>query len=152
MAFWLLKTEPGEYSYNDLEQSGSDVWDGVKNFAARRNIKSMLPGDQAFIYHTGKEKSIVGVAEIASVPYPDPEAEKMYVVEVTPGYRLQREVSLSEIKKNPYFSGWELVRLPRLSVMPVTSGQWAEVHRMAAENQHKQTDTHALLREDFHQC
>lgn len=133
MAYWLMKTEPGEYSYGNLEQSGRDVWDGVKNFVARKNIKHMTPRDQAFIYHTGKEKSIVGVAEIFSPPYPDPRDGSLYVVEVTPRYRLKRPVSLAEIKKDPEFSGWELVRLPRLSVMPVSPEHWSKIHDMAAK-------------------
>lgn len=134
MAYWLLKTEPGEYSYFDLENSGCDVWDGVRNFTAQRNIRKMLPKDLAFVYHTGKERAIVGVAEIVSTPYPDPGEEKFSAVDVSPQYRLGRSVSLSEIKKDPYFAAWELVRLPRLSVMPVTEEQWEKVHHMAADS------------------
>ncbi|MFZ5643800.1 MAG: EVE domain-containing protein [Bacillota bacterium] len=133
MAFWLLKTEPEEYSYFDLEQSRGDTWEGVKNFAAQRNLKNMQPGDLAFIYHTGREKSITGVAEIVTPPYPDPENNKLYVVEVAPRYRLNLPVSLHEIKQDPGFSGWELVRLPRLSVMPVSEEHWLSVHKMAGE-------------------
>ena len=132
MAYWLLKTEPTDFSYSDLERHGRDLWDGVKNFAAQKNIKGMRPGDLAFIYHTGKEKSIAGVAEIVSPPYPDPGGEKLLVVDVSPRYRLGRAVTLSEIKKDPFFSGWELVRLPRLSVMPVTGAHWEAVHRLAS--------------------
>ena len=126
-----MKTEPGEYSYSDLEQAGRDVWDGVKNYAALKNIKNMQPGDLAFIYHTGKEKSVVGVARVAFKPYPDPRQEGLYLVDLTAGYRLNRPVSLAEIKSDAAFSNWELVRLPRLSVMPVPAEFWARVHHMS---------------------
>lgn len=131
VAYWLMKTEPGEYSYSDLEKAGRDVWDGVKNYAALKNIKNMRPGDLAFIYHTGKEKSVTGVARIASMPYPDPQQEGLYLVDLTAGYRLNRRVSLAEIKGDPVFSNWELVRLPRLSVMPVPGEHWVRIHHMA---------------------
>jgi len=131
IAYWLMKTEPGEYSYSDLEQAGRDVWDGVKNFAALKNIKNMRPGDLVFIYHTGKEKSVTGVALVASGPYPDPEQEGLYLVDLSAGYRLNRPVSLARIKSDPAFANWELVRLPRLSVMPVPAELWVKVHHMA---------------------
>jgi predicted RNA-binding protein with PUA-like domain len=126
-----MKTEPGEYSYFDLEKAGQDVWDGVRNFAAIKNIKNMRPGDLVFIYHTGKEKSVTGVARVSSEPYPDPRQEGLYLIDLTAGYRLTRPVSLAQIKHDPVFSNWELVRLPRLSVMPVPADFWAKVHHMA---------------------
>jgi predicted RNA-binding protein with PUA-like domain len=135
VAYWLMKTEPGEYSYFDLEQAGRDTWDGVKNFTALKNIKNMQPGDLAFIYHTGREKSIAGVARVVSEPYPDPApapAQKgLFLVDLAAGYRLNRPVSLAAIKQDPAFSSWELVRLPRLSVMPVPAGFWSRIHLMA---------------------
>ena len=131
MAYWLMKTEPLEYGYHHLEQAGRDVWDGVKNFAALKNLKSMRSGDLAFVYHTGKEKSMVGVAEIISQPYPDPKDNHLYLVDLRPLYCLHRPVSLAEIKQDPAFSGWELVRLPRLSVMPVLPEHWSRIHALA---------------------
>lgn len=131
MAFWLLKTEPGEYSFQNLLQQGPDVWDGVKSPAAQKNIKSMQPKDLAFIYHTGKERSLTGVAEIITRPYPDPKGTGLYVIDLAPVYRLKRPVSLAEIKQDHFFSGWELVRLPRLSVIPVPPEFWDKIHRMA---------------------
>lgn len=131
MNYWLMKTEPSEYGYHHLEQAGQDVWDGVKNFTALKYLRSMRPGDMAFIYHTGKEKSIIGVAGIVSQPEPDPAGKGLYTVSVAPGYRLGRPVSLAEIKRDPLFAQWELVRLPRLSVMPVSPGHWARIHQMA---------------------
>lgn len=136
-----MKTEPDEYSYSDLEQAGRDVWDGVKNYAALKNIKNMQPGDLAFIYHTGKEKSVAGVALVASGPYPDPRQEGLYLVDLSAGYRLNRPVSLAEIKSNPACANWELVRLPRLSVMPVPAEFWARVHHMSDTPQY-----HAVLK------
>lgn len=135
MSYWLLKTEPGEYGYHDLEKSGRDTWDGVKNFAALKNMKAMRPGDLAFIYHTGGEKSIAGVAEVVSLPYPDPAHKGLYLIDVEPRYRIGRPVTLSEIKKDPSFARWELVRLSRLSVMPVAPDHWSKVHSMAGQTE-----------------
>lgn len=131
MAYWLMKTEPGEYSYFDLEQAGRDVWDGVKNFAALKNIRSMKPGDLAFIYHTGKEKTIAGVASVASEPYPDQQQKGLYLIDLVADYRLNQPVTLAQIKQDPVFSNWELVRQPRLSVMPVPAQFWSKIHLMA---------------------
>lgn len=130
MAYWLLKTEPEEYSYADLEQRGRDAWDGVKNPTAQRHLRSMQPGDLAFVYHTGKERAVVGIARVVSAPYPDPAApEKRVLVDLSPVERLGRPVTLAEIKADPAFLGWELVRLSRLSVMPVPEPLW---HRILA--------------------
>lgn len=129
MALWLLKTEPEEYSFSDLEQAGRDVWDGVKNPTALRNLRAMAPGDLAFIYHTGQERAVVGVAEVVSYPYPDPRADdpRYVVVDVRARERLPRPVTLAEIKRDPAFAGWELVRLPRLSVLPVSEAHWQRI-------------------------
>ncbi|QJW45805.1 EVE domain-containing protein [bacterium BFN5] len=135
MAYWLAKTEPESYSYEDLERLGRDPWNGVKNFTALKHISNMRPGDLVFIYHTGKEKAIVGVAEVVSQPYPDPtETDKRFIAtDVEPRYRLDRPISLKEIKQNPVFDEWELVRQSRLSVMPVTAEHWSLVHSLAKE-------------------
>ena len=135
MAYWLAKTEPESYSYDDLERLGRDRWNGVKNFTALKHINNMKPGDLIFIYHTGKEKAIVGVAEVVSQPYPDStETDKRFIVaDVEPRYRLDRPVSLAVIKQNPVFNEWELVRQSRLSVMPVTTEHWSLVHSIAKE-------------------
>ncbi|MDD4239178.1 MAG: EVE domain-containing protein, partial [Desulfotomaculaceae bacterium] len=108
MAYWLMKTEPDEYSYFDLEQAGQDIWDGVKNFAALKNMKNMHPGDQSFIYHTGKEKSVIGVAEVVSAPYPDPNQTNLLNIRIAPKYLLNHPVSLAAIKQDYGFAGWEL--------------------------------------------
>lgn len=133
VAFWLLKTEPGEYSYADLEAAGRDRWDGVKNPTALRHLRAMVPGDRAFIYHTGRERAVVGVAEVVSPPYPDPDGDdpRWVVVDVLPRGRLVQPVSLATIKAESAFVGWELVRLPRLSVMPVPPAHWERILQMA---------------------
>ena len=132
MAYWLAKTEPETYSYADLVRLGRDRWNGVKNPAALKHLKNMRPGDAMFVYHTGKVKAIVGVARIISEPYPDPELAdpRWIVVDVAPDYPLPRPVTLKEIKADPAFAGWVLIRQPRLSVMPVTAEHWELVHRM----------------------
>jgi len=128
--YWLVKTEPQEYSYADLEKRVRDVWDGVKNPVALKNLQDMRPGDPVFVYHTGKEKAIIGVARVVSLPYLD--LSNSAVVELAPAYRLSRPVTLAEIKQDPAFEEWELVHLPRLSVMPVTRSYWDKIHAMAS--------------------
>jgi len=126
---WLLKTEPTDYSYDQLEQDGRTRWDGVSNPAALKNIRAMKPGDRALLYHTGKEKAVVGVVEIATAPYPDPEAKdaKLVVVDIEPRARLGRPVTLGEIKALPAFEGSPLVRQGRLSIVPLTGDQWKTI-------------------------
>jgi predicted RNA-binding protein with PUA-like domain len=134
MGYWLAKTEPESYSYADLERLGRDRWNGVKNFVALKHIRHMKIGDSIFIYHTGKEKSIVGVAEVVSQAYPDPTEEdtRFVVVDVIPRYRLTRTVSLAEIKQDPTFQNWELVKQSRLSVMPVHEDHWQLIHHLSS--------------------
>jgi predicted RNA-binding protein with PUA-like domain len=127
--YWLMKTEPGDYSWSDLKQDGEAGWDGVKAPAARRNLSRMKPGDLALIYHTGTERAAVGVAEVTSLPYPDPEQPEgsSPVVNVAWRQDLSRPVTLKEIKESGLFPDWDLVRLPRLSVVPVSEPQWQKV-------------------------
>ncbi|MDA2923369.1 EVE domain-containing protein, partial [Acidobacteria bacterium AH-259-L09] len=124
--YWLLKTEPSDYSYDDLKRDGKTIWDGVSNNLALKHIRNMKKGDLAFIYHTGKERALVGIAEVISAPYPDPERKdsKLVVVNVKAKQELPRAVSLTEVKSDAKFADFPLVRLPRLSVMPVTEDQW----------------------------
>jgi predicted RNA-binding protein with PUA-like domain len=123
---WLLKTEPGAYSYDDLEREGRTRWDGVSNPTALKNIRGMKAGDRAFLYHTGGEKAVVGRVAVVKEPYPDPEAknEKLVVVDIEPRGRLARPVTLAEIKALPVFADSPLVRQGRLSVVPLTAKQW----------------------------
>src|SRR5437867_3863129 len=132
---WLLKTEPSTYSFAQLQRDKRTTWDGVKNPMALRNLGQVQKDDQLFIYHTGDEKAVVGIATALSAAYPDPKKKdpKLLVIDLAPAAALPRPVTLAAIKANPKFKGWELVRLPRLSVMPVSAEQWAEIECMARE-------------------
>ncbi|WP_409574082.1 EVE domain-containing protein [Kouleothrix sp.] len=135
MAYWLLKTEPEAYAYADLERDGATVWDGVSNNAALLHIRAMRPGDQALIYHTGDERQAVGLAEITSAPYADPRQAdpKLAVVDIRPLRRLGRPVTLAQVKADPAFADFALVRQGRLSVVPVSPEQWARLMALAGE-------------------
>lgn len=128
-SFWLLKTEPNTYSFDDLERDGSTTWDGVANNTALIHLRAMKSGDLALIYHTGDERRAVGIAEITSAPYPDPKADnpKLVVVDLRPIERLTNPVTLAEIKSDPFFADFVLVRQARLSVMPVSAEQWQRI-------------------------
>ncbi len=130
---WLLKTEPSTYSFANLRAEKKTTWDGVKNPLALRHLAAVRKEDSIFIYHTGDEKAVVGVARAVSNAYPDPKQEnaKLLVVDLEPVRALPSAVSLAAIKASPRFAGFDLVRLPRLSVMPVSEEQAAEIERMA---------------------
>lgn len=133
MAYWLFKEEPDHYSFTDLERDGSTLWDGVTNNLARLNLRRVEPGDRIWFYHTGKEKAVVGEMKAVSGPQPDPEADdpKAVVIRVEPVRRLPHPVPLSRIKEDPQLADWELVRLSRLSVVPVTPVQWKRVEQLS---------------------
>lgn len=135
MAYWLLKSEPQDYSYKDLEQAGRTVWNGVKNALALKYLGIMQPDDQALIYHTGKERAVVGVAQIVTLPYPDPaQADpKLVVVDIQAVRSLRMPVSLAQIKQSGKFTDFELIRLPRLSVVPVTAQHWQQILQLGGE-------------------
>ncbi len=126
MAYWLLKTEPKKYSYFNLEEDGSTVWDGVNNALALKHIRNMLIGDLAFIYHTDTERQIIGIAEVISQPYPDPKLNdaKRVVVDVKALRRVSEPLALAQIRQNEEFADFDLLRLPRLSVVPVSEFYW----------------------------
>ena len=127
MAFWLLKTEPDTYSYDDLVREKKCTWDGVANPAALNNIRSVAKGDTVFIYHTGKEKAVIGIAEATTAGYGDPA-----VMDLKPVRKLKRPVTLKEIKADKAFEAWELVKQARLSVMPVPNALWDRIEKLAA--------------------
>jgi predicted RNA-binding protein with PUA-like domain len=135
MNYWLLKTEPNNYSYAELERDGATIWDGVGSNAALMHMRTMRPGDQALIYHTGDERRAVGLAEVTSAPYADPRLAdpRLVVVDVRPLRRLARSVTLAAVKADPAFAGFALVREGRLSVVPVSAEQWAKLMAMAGE-------------------
>ena len=134
MSRWLFKTDPDTYSWNDLIKKKKEIWNGVGNPLALKYLRTVKPKDQIFIYHTGDEKTVVGIAEALSDSYPDPEENdpKLAVVDIRPVQALKKPVLLSEIKANPKLKSWELVRMSRLSVMPATEEQWVEVLRMGS--------------------
>lgn len=125
MALWLFKEEPTHFSYADLERAGQATWDGVRNPLALKHLRQVQPGDRIWMYHTGNEKAVVG--ELTAVSAADG------VVTVKAVRRLPRAVTLAAIKADPKLADWELVRLPRLSVMPVTAAQWRRVEELAAQ-------------------
>ncbi len=123
---WLLKTEPSTYSYDDLVREGRATWDGVSNPVALRHLSAMRQGDEALIYHTGAVKAVVGLARVVSAPYADPKLNdaKRVVVDLAPIRPLERPITLAAVKADPRFADFALVRVSRLSVMPVTETQW----------------------------
>jgi len=134
MAFWLLKTEPKTYSWDDLTRDKKTAWDGVANALALKHLRAMHKGDQAVIYHTGDERAGVGVVDVVSEPYADPSESdpKLVVVDVKPRRRFARAVGLDEIKSDPVFQGWDLLRIGRLSVVPVPDSMWKHLEMLAA--------------------
>jgi predicted RNA-binding protein with PUA-like domain len=130
---WLFKTEPSSYAYDQLERDGATVWDGVKNALARKHLAAVKRGDQVLIYHTGDEKAVIGIAKALSDSYPDPKQKdpKAAVVDLATLQRLQRPVTLRELKQRPSLKDFPLVRLPRLSVMPVGAAEWKEIERLS---------------------
>jgi predicted RNA-binding protein with PUA-like domain len=133
--FWLLKSEPDCYAYADLEREGRTVWDGVSNNAALKHIRDIAPGDQAVIYHTGDERLAVGLAQVTSAPYADPQLgdPKLAVVDVQALRRLPRAVPLAELKADPLFADSPLIRQGRLSVVPLSEEQWRRLLELAGD-------------------
>ncbi|NOX60008.1 MAG: EVE domain-containing protein [Planctomycetes bacterium] len=132
MNHWLFKTEPGDYSFGDLLRDKRTVWDGVGNNLALKFMRDVRRGDRVFIYHTGKDKHIAGVASVVRGPYPDPEGddEKRIVVDVRAVAPIPNPVSLADVKADKGFSTFHLVTISRLSVMPVTPAWWKKLCKM----------------------
>jgi len=130
---WLFKEEPSSYSFDQFTKDGGTSWAGVRNPLAQKHLRSVKKGDRVFYYHTGNEKSIVGVAKAISDAYPDPKDKsgKLVVVDVAPVQALKRPVTLAEIKASKAFASFPLTRLPRLSVMPVSDAEWKEIERLS---------------------
>lgn len=139
MARWLLKTEPDTYSFDQLVKDTKTTWDGVANATALKHIRSMKKGDVALIYHTGDEKAAVGIAEVTSDPYADPnqDDDKLVVVDLKPRKKLPRPVTLAQIKADPAFEGWDLLRIGRLSVVPVPDTMWARLESLSSSSSSK---------------
>jgi len=124
MNYWLMKTEPSTYSWEDLEKDKKTVWDGVRNFTARNNLKAMKKGDQVFIYHSMEDKAVVGIAKITKEFFPDPKDKDWASVEITPVKKLKKPVTLAEVKADKRLRDMALVRLSRLSVQPVKPDEY----------------------------
>lgn len=135
MAYWLLKSEPDVYSYADLERDRQTVWDGVNNYLALKHIRTAQPQDLALIYHTGDERRAVGIAEVISFPYADPKLgdPKRAVFDVKAVRSLPQPVTLAQIKQDPDFEGFDLIRISRLSVVPVSAIHWQKILKLAGE-------------------
>ena len=131
---WLVKQEPEDYSWDDLVRDGQTQWTGVRNFQARNNLKQMTLGDKVFFYHSGKEKSVVGIAEVAKAAYPDPTADdpSWIAVDIKPVKRLPRPATLADIKANKRLTDLLLVRQSRLSVMPLTKEEFETIVKMGS--------------------
>lgn len=135
MAYWLIKSEPFKYSWDQFVNDGQTFWDGVRNYAARNNLKSMKKGDQAFFYHSNEGLEIVGIAEVLNEHYQDPtsQVDAWVAVDFKPVRKLQNPVSLATIKAEKRLSQMALIRLGRLSVQPVTAEEWEIVLSLAGE-------------------
>jgi len=135
MPYWLVKSEPFKYSWDQLVTDKQTVWDGVRNYAARNNLKAMKKGDQVFFYHSNEGVEIVGIAKVAKEAYQDPstEEEAWVVVDLKPFKKLKKPVTLAQVKADSRLSEMALVRLGRLSVQPVTEEEWRIVMELAGE-------------------
>src|SRR6185295_7484239 len=130
---WLMKEEPTHYSFDDLLRDGRTVWSGVRNPVAQKHLQSMRKGDRIFFYHTGDVKAVVGIAKAAGAPYLDPadNSGKLYAIDVVPVKKLSSPVTLAAVKADKAFASFSLVRIPRLSVMPVTDDEWRRIEASA---------------------
>lgn len=135
MSYWLVKSEPSTYSWDQLEKDGQTIWDGVRNYAARNHLKAMKKGDQVLFYHSNEGLEIVGIAKVSKEAYQDPttDEEAWVVVELKPYKRLKKPVSLTQIKADKRLAEMALVRLGRLSVQPVTDKEWKIIMDYAGE-------------------
>ena len=133
MSQWLVKEEPDDYGYAQLERDRKTVWAGVRNPLAQKHLRSIRKGDRIFYYHTGKEKAVVAIARAVSDAYPDPSdaSGRMYVVDIAPVRNLPRPATRAAIKADRAFASFPLVRIARLSVMPVTDAEWKRIEDMS---------------------
>lgn len=135
MAYWLIKSEPSTYSWEQLEKDKKTRWDGVRNYAARNHMKAMKKGDLAFFYHSNEGTAIVGIAKVVKEFYPDPtvEGDTWVAVDFAPHKKIKKPVPLADIKADKRLQQMALVRIGRLSVQPVTDEEWDIVMKMAGE-------------------
>jgi predicted RNA-binding protein with PUA-like domain len=131
--FWLVKQEPGDYSWDDFVSDGGTKWTGVRNFAARNNLRRMGKGDQVLFYHSGEDKAVVGIAKVTRTAYRDTTAKEgdWSAVDLAPMKKLRRPISLAEIKAKPPLKNIALVRQSRLSVMPLKAAEFRMIIKMS---------------------
>jgi len=130
MQYWLIKSEPGTYAWDDLVRDGRTVWDGVRNFQARNNLRAMQRGDLALFYHSVSQRSILGAARVASAPYADPRAPDWTVVDVEPAFALTEPVTLDALKERNAFKEMVLLKQSRLSVQPVRKAEFDAIVKL----------------------
>ncbi|MEJ7625828.1 MAG: EVE domain-containing protein [Ferruginibacter sp.] len=136
MNFWLIKSEPGVYSWDQFLKDKSTSWDGIRNYAARNHLKSMKKGDKVFFYHSNSGTEIVGIAVVIKESYPDPTTtdDRWVAVRLKPFQQLKKRITLAEIKKEKNLSQMGLVKIGRLSVSPVSMSEWEIILKMSGEN------------------
>jgi predicted RNA-binding protein with PUA-like domain len=132
---WLFKEEPTHYSYDDLARDKKTSWTGVRNPLAQKHLRSVKKDDRIFFYHTGDQKSVVGIAKALGAAYPDPDDKtgKLFAVDVGPVKKLPKPVTLASIKADKSFATFPLVRMARLSVMPVSDDEWSRIEKMSGQ-------------------
>lgn len=130
---WLIKEEPTHYNFDNLVRDGRTSWTGVRNPVAQKHLQSMREGDRILFYHTGDEKAVAGIAKAAGAPYADPadNTGKLYAIDIVPVKKLKSPVTLKAVKADKAFASFPLVRIPRLSVMPVTDDEWKRIESMS---------------------
>lgn len=131
MKYWLVKQEPEKYSFDDFVRDGKTVWDGVRNYQARNNLREMKPGDRVLFYHSGAEKAVVGAAQVARENFPDPSDEKWLAVEIKPVEKFEKPVTLQEIKAEKSLENIALIKQSRLSVMPLTKPEFDKIIKLS---------------------
>ncbi|MGQ0543198.1 MAG: EVE domain-containing protein [Blastocatellia bacterium] len=133
MNYWLVKQEPESYSFSDFQKEGKTDWTGVRNYTARNNLKAMKTGDKVLYYHSGEERAVVGLAKVTKTFFPDPtaDADAWVAVELEAGKPVKKTVTLAAIKANPKLKDIALIRLSRLSVVPITKDEFEEIINMS---------------------
>jgi predicted RNA-binding protein with PUA-like domain len=135
MSYWLVKSEPSVYSFDQLQKEGETVWSGVRNYAARLHLRAMKKGDEVFYYHSNEGLDIVGIAKVSKEAYQDPttDDDKWVAVDLKPYKKLKKPVSLEQIKKDKRLKEMALVRIGRLSVQPVSEKEYKTIMELAGE-------------------
>jgi predicted RNA-binding protein with PUA-like domain len=130
---WLMKEEPTHYSFDDLVRDKTTSWTGVRNPLAQKHLRSIQKGDRIFFYHTGDQKAVIGIAKAAGAPYPDPadKTGKLHAVDIVAVKKLKAPVTLAAVKADKAFASFPLVRMSRLSVMPVTDDEWERIEKIS---------------------